>query len=393
MADLIPPPDLDIRDDEQLAAEAIARTSGGLTVARIDSDLETLRKLRILVNGGALDPAICPELVNANPSSPHTVILEAQAWIAAHIARRINRLPERDAIEFHRLFGIELREAAPATATVEFQLGPAAPVDVTIPQGTQVATEDGAYVFATNEEIEIEATQAVFSGSVTATRTVAGETLLAPNVLTRILDAIAWVDSATNPDSVASGGNDETVAEALQRARNYQRRGERLVSTRDIEDAIIEEALLNNGLVKAFPFVRAGDFTVSLPGHTTVVVMTELGDPVSGEIKQAINMLLDQLVGNQFVYVLDPIYIEFDVSADVLAVAGKTQSAVETAIETALRAFYAPALKNFGRGIRRSEVITVIEGTPDSRSHNQSAFRRDPGAAGSRYETGSLGTA
>src|SRR4051812_8348542 len=115
---LIPPPDLDIRNEEQLAAEAIARVSGALDVGRIDSQIEMLRNLRDLVTTGALQPAICPELTNANTSSPHTVLLETMGWLMAFLARRINQLPRKVEIEFARLFGIELREATKATTTL-----------------------------------------------------------------------------------------------------------------------------------------------------------------------------------------------------------------------------------------------------------------------------------
>ena len=134
MADLIPAPDLDIRnEEEQLAAEAISRVSGGLSVVIIDSQIEALRKLRPMVEAGTLEPPICPELTNANPSAPHTVILEALAWQEAQLARRINQIPKRDQIEFHRLFKIQLRESAPAITTVQFSVDPPPGVDVTVP--------------------------------------------------------------------------------------------------------------------------------------------------------------------------------------------------------------------------------------------------------------------
>src|SRR6185295_4666429 len=106
----------------------------------------------LLVAGGAISPPICPELTNANPSSPHTVILEALAWQIAQVARRINQLPKRDQIAFARLFKIELREAAPATTTLRFSVDPPPNVDVTVPAGTRVATGDGAFVFETTAQ-------------------------------------------------------------------------------------------------------------------------------------------------------------------------------------------------------------------------------------------------
>ena len=360
---LIPAPDLDIRNEEQLAAEAIARVSGGLTVDRIDSQIDELRRLRALVAGGTLAPPICPELTNANPSSTHTVLIEAQAWLEAFIARRINQLPVRDAIEFHRLFKIELREVASAVTTLRFTVAPPNGTDITIPAGSQVGTADGAYAFSTLVDLVIPFGQA--TGDVAAARTVAGVTVLAPNVLTDLISPVAFISAVTNPSAVASGNDAETVDEALERARSYQRRAERLVSTRDIEDAILEDALFGNGIVRAFPFVSAGDFVAgeSRVGHTTVVVMTTAGDAIDADHKRAINAVLELLVGNQFVYILDPLFVSFNVQAGVRLTGGSIQSAVLKAIERNLRAAYAASNKNFGRRILRSEIIAIIEDT------------------------------
>src|SRR2546423_15391781 len=130
MANLIPAPNLDLRDEEQIAAQAIARVSGLLTVEQIDVQIETLRRLRTMVEGGAITSPVCPELTNANPSSPHAVLLEAQAWLLAQVARRIHLLPVRDQIEFARLFGIELRAATQASATLRFTVAPPPGTDV-----------------------------------------------------------------------------------------------------------------------------------------------------------------------------------------------------------------------------------------------------------------------
>src|ERR1041385_2980995 len=100
MAQLIPSPVLDDRDEERFAAEIIGRVTGSLDVDRILSQLVTLRDLHDLIAGGMLPPPICPELTNANPSSPHTVILETLGWAMAQQARKINQLPVRDEIAF-----------------------------------------------------------------------------------------------------------------------------------------------------------------------------------------------------------------------------------------------------------------------------------------------------
>lgn len=363
---LLQPPDLDIRDEEQLAAEMIGRVSSGLDVDRINSQIEERRRLLVMISDGALPPvATCPELTNANPSSPHTVLLETFGWALAQQARNINQLPVRDEIEFHRLFGIELREATKAKTILTFtvQLRPTGQT-TTIPAGTQVSTEDGAYVFETDEDLGIVN---YFSGTVGATRTIAGATFLVADTLKVMQDAIAFVMGVTNSDPVDSGIDAETVDEALARARNYQRRGERLVSARDLEDAILEDILLGAGIVKAFPFVRAGDFSALNhlnAGHTTVVVMTPSGSSFTADVKAEIATAMQEAIGAQFIYITDPQFVEFSIVASIKIEGLTPENAIKAGIETNLRAFYAAKKGNFGRKILRSEIIAVIEGTP-----------------------------
>lgn len=364
MADLIPAPNLEIRDDAALAAEAIGRTSGRLTADLVRSQIEERRKLLALILAGALtDPPICPELTNANASAPHTVSLEAQGWMLAQMAYRINQIPKQNEIEFANLFKTGIRAAEPATTLLEFSVAPPQDVDVTIPIGAQVSTEDGKIVFEVTEQIVIPYGEA--TGSAPARNTIAGSLLLSPDTLTKQVDPVAWVDSVTNPEAIDGGGDDETIEEALERARSYQRRGERLVSTLDFEDAIRHDILRDNGIVRGFPFVAQGDFEgPARPGHSTFVVMTRNGNPIAAADKQAVNGILAQKVGNQFVYISDPLYVSFNVGATVKLLSNAPQSATLTAIETNLRAFYAPERENFGRPITRAEIITVIEGTP-----------------------------
>lgn len=361
MSNLIPSPVLDGRSGEEIAAEAIARVSGGLTAERINRQIEILRQLLLRVEGGTLALPICPELTNANPSSPHTVLLEAQAWLVEQIQYLINQLPRRDEIEFARLFGAELREATRATTTLTFTVDAPPNTTVTIPAGTQVSTNDESVVFATAAALVIP--PGTLSGNVAATAMQTGGTLLSPNVLTRMIDTVTSVWGVTNLQAVDSGSEAETIEDALARARSYQRRAERIVTARDLEEAVLQDVLQGYGIVKAFPFVAGGDFTIQRPGHTTLVVMTPTGAPVSSEVKAQITALMQQAIGSQFIYVVDPSFVDFNVAADVRFNSLTSQVAAKAAAERNLRNFYAPKISNFGRAILRAEIIAVIEAT------------------------------
>jgi uncharacterized phage protein gp47/JayE len=355
---LIQPPDLDIRNAEQLAAEAIAYTSGGLTVERIDSQIAGLRTLRPIVQAGGLTP-ICPDLTNANPSSPHTVLLEAAAWLMEQMAYRINQLPVKDEVAFAALFQITPYAAKVASTTLTFTSS--GTHDATIPRGTQVSNQDGTVIFVTDAELIIPA--ASTEDKVTAHRTVAGATLLGVDQLNTLHDAIAYLTAVTNGDPVDSGSNAETTDQALARMRSYQRRAARLVSAADVEDAILQEVLGGNGIVRAFPLVVANSFGVVRAGHTSIVVMTAAGNAIDDTLKAQVRTLLETAIGNQYFYLLDPIYVSFNVEASIRINPGTTQDAVRRAVESALRSFYAAKPGNFGRTILRSEVIATIEST------------------------------
>jgi hypothetical protein len=357
----IPAPVLELRNEELLAAEAISRTSGGLDADLITAQINTLIELRKRVTTMELAPPVCPELTNANPSAPHTVILETIAWLLAQMGYKINQIPDANLIAFANLFGIELIEATPAKTILHFVSNAPAFTPVTIPAGTHVKTSDGAIVFTTDHDLTIAANQT--TGDTAATATTAGHLLLAPAQLTVMIDNVTYVISVTNQHAIDSGADAETVESALDRMRRYQQRGERIVTAKDLEDAILTEALGGNGVVKAFPFVADGNFHSHTAGYTTVIVMTSTGDTIDDLQRGAIAVLLAQVVGNQFVYVRDPYYTDFDVEVTVAIADGSPQATVLASIESRLRSFYAAARDHFGKLILRADIVAIIEST------------------------------
>ena len=363
-------PDLEIRNEDRLAAEAIARVSGGLTEEIVRAQIREREEMLELLAAGLIVP-ICPELTNANPSAPHTVLLEAFAWLLAQMAWRINRVPQQNLIAFANLFGIEPRPATAAETILRFTIdAPANADDVKIPVGTTVSDADGIYVFETVEALIVA--NGTPTGTARARRIVAGHTLLAPNALTEMIDSVAFVEAVTNPAAIDSGTETESLESTLQRVKRYQRRGERIVSTKDLEDAILNDALDGNGVVRAFPFVVNGQFGGGedssffefKPGHTTVIVMTKNGGSIDSLMTARIGALLEQAVGNQFIYIVNPVFADFNVEVNVRLNTGSPSGAIIAAVERNLRNFYAPSRQQFGRAIYRSEIIAVIEGTP-----------------------------
>jgi len=361
-------PNLTIDDEAKLAAQAIALVSGELTQEIVRKQIREREEMLELLASGLIVP-ICPELTNANPSAPHTVLLEAFAWLLAQMAYRMNQVPQQNLIAFANLFGIEPRPATAAETILRFTIDAPNGTDVTIPAETQISDADGVYIFETVEAVFVPS--GTLTKTVTARRLVAGHTLLSPNVLTVMIDAVAFVEAVTNPAAIDSGTEVESLESVLRRVKLYQKRGERIVSTKDLEEAILNDALDGNGVVRAFPFVVNGQFIDGedsmfgelKPGHTTVIVMTKTGDSIDSLAMAKIGALLDQAVGNQFIYVVNPRFFTFNIEVNVRLKTGSPSGIILADIERNLRLFYSPSREQFGRAVYRSEIIAVVEGT------------------------------
>ncbi|HEX8177841.1 MAG TPA: baseplate J/gp47 family protein [Pyrinomonadaceae bacterium] len=367
MAQLIQAPMLDVRNEDLLAAQAIARVSGALTPELCDRYIAVLFEAKQMLLAGTFPTSpVCAELTNAEPGSPQTVLIETFAWLVSFVTRAINQVPEQNVIEFARLFRAELREATPATTTLLFTSAAPPGVDVIIPAGTEARATNGS-VFATDEELVIPAGE--MEGAVSATSTASGSVRLAPGTVTGIVDALLYVTAVTNPDAVESGSDAETLEAVLERVRHYQRRGERIVNAKDLQEAILEEVLLGNGIVKVFDKIKEGDWLnldgsiKTTAGYVTVVMMTSTGHAFSDEVKALAREKANEWVGGIFISVSDPEFVEFNIEVDVKLDGLITQSATLAAIELNLRDFYSAREENFGRTISRSEIIAVIEGT------------------------------
>lgn len=359
-------PDLEIRNEDQLVAEAVSRTSGGLTVEIVEAQIRERQEMLKFVAAGLAAP-ICPELTNANPSTSHTVLLEAMGWLLAQQGYRFNQIPAQNHIAFANLFKIETRPATAAETFLRFTTDAPSNTDVTIPAGTQVSDESEIYIFETVTATTIPG--GTTTADILARRMVARHTLLAPNALVKLRDSIAFVAAVTNTSFIDSGTELESLDATLERVRQYQRRGERIVSVQDLEEAILSEALLGNGIVKAFPYI-AGDLsdpefdgTIPQLGQTTVVAANSDGSRIDDVTRERVNDLIEQVVGNQFIYLADPLFVEFNIEAEILLDAAQTANNVIAAVEKNLRNFYSLAKGNFGRPIFRSEIIAVLEGT------------------------------
>lgn len=96
----------------------------------------------LLAEAKKLIPAFNPEWTDHNDSDPGITMLQLFSWLGDQIIYRLNRVPDKNYVEFLRLAGVRLRAAAPARTTLTFKLNEGAS-PTWIPKGTQVDAEAG----------------------------------------------------------------------------------------------------------------------------------------------------------------------------------------------------------------------------------------------------------
>ncbi len=103
----------------------------------------------------------CPEWSDHNVSDPGVTLIETYAMVVDQLLYRLNRVPDRLYVKFLELLGISLFPPTAAQVPVTFWLSAPREDTVTVPRGTEVATDrvddSEPVVFGTERELPIVA--------------------------------------------------------------------------------------------------------------------------------------------------------------------------------------------------------------------------------------------
>jgi predicted phage baseplate assembly protein len=101
----------------------------------------------------------CPEWTDHNVSDPGVTLIELFAWMTDQLLYRLNQVPDRNFITFLDLLGVERFPPTMAHADLTFWLAGETQDTITVPAGTEVATESPTdeptddVVFQTSEDL------------------------------------------------------------------------------------------------------------------------------------------------------------------------------------------------------------------------------------------------
>lgn len=112
---------------------------------------------QLVAEARALIPRYTPEWTDHNESDPGITLIQLFAWMTEMLLYRVNRIPDRNYIEFLRLLGIELLPARPARAELTFTLARNDVDVVLVPKETRIAAPasggEPPVVFETDETL------------------------------------------------------------------------------------------------------------------------------------------------------------------------------------------------------------------------------------------------
>lgn len=243
--------------------------------------------------------------IELRPNSPLTQIIDAAAieiarqWAASEDAYYASFYQDAEGEELDKhlaLAGYQRKRLRPATGEVEFSRSDPAPDDIPIPAGTVVTTTRTQtrprIPFETTQDAEIAAGQTSMTAPIEALKPwqteldiqwLGEKTNVATNTITRFENAIAGVDSVTNPDPTGDtsldyveGRDRETDPEFRLRYENTLAEGG--VSTVDgIRSAVLNESDdIVSTSVNEVRDSNAGDYgvevTVLAPGVTDTTI-------------------------------------------------------------------------------------------------------------------------
>jgi predicted phage baseplate assembly protein len=121
-------------------------------------DLDDRTWEQIVAQARALIPTYAPNWTDHNPSDLGIALIELFAWLAEGMIFRLNRVPDKNLIEFLNLIGVTRDPPTPAATYLTYRLAPAAD-PLLVPKGHQVSTpqteEKDAVIFEVDQDLRV----------------------------------------------------------------------------------------------------------------------------------------------------------------------------------------------------------------------------------------------
>lgn len=251
------------------------------------------------------------------------------------------------------LVGVSKIEAKYSKTVIEFSLDESLNFDVYIPQGTEVETYDGKYIFATDETVVLSS--GTLSVSVNATCKTSG---VSPNGYTsgQINNLLSFLeinfDTVSNTETSYGGAEEESADSLRERIR------------------LAPESFSNAGSIGAYKFhtlsahqdITDVEILSSSAGTVDIYPLTKTGNPSDS----LITLISDYLNADKIrpltdrVIVHKPERIDFEINATIILFLDADLNTVQTIINSSLNKYKTEMSSKLGKDIVPSQIIALL---------------------------------
>lgn len=302
---------------------------------------------------------------NAKETNTEVVILEALALMVSESVFAINRLPNTVLEILLKLFGLTRSTGTFPTFTATFTIQSGATLPVTIPAGFEVIYDlgDGLdfAVFSLDSDVTISS-GTTGSGTFTGNLRTARYNDVPSNTAFTIINPLYYLTSVVTSTAISGGAGAETDSQYFERTTTrLARLSEALVIPRHFSNYAIEKSYVETAAtvdLYNYPSGTAGsDYS-----HVAVFVFGD-NDRVSSSNRTTLQSeLADRCMASITPTVNDPDRLAVvGVHGTVVRTSSANSATVETSIESALDAYYAPSAWPWSKNLRWTNLVSLVE--------------------------------
>lgn len=286
-----------------------------------------------------------------------SITSQTRSMINIAAKRNLPRYAEGDYLDSlaELFYGVTRQSATPASTTLKFTLSAVLDIDITVPEGTEVTTEEGEVTFSTLEELTIPAGET--EGTVLAECEEAGSSGngYTAGLLNTMIDPVAYMESVTNTTATTGGEDDEDDSSLYNRMKESLE----AYSTAGTAGAYKYHAMAHNASIE--------DAVVTTPsaGCVDVTILLSGGEIPSDEVLEEMQEYLrsDEIRAlTDYVTVSAPTAVPFNVTLTYYAEADGTdsQETLDAAVTQAVNDYVTWQTRKLGRRINPSKLIALV---------------------------------
>ena len=248
--------------------------------------------------------------------------------------------------------GVEQLLASSSITTLKFSLDNALDFNFTIPQGTEVETKDGLFVFITNQDVVINEGELSVSVKATCETTGAASNNYIIGSINNLITPLSYISKVENITISSGGADDENadnlrdrIRQAPEKFSNAGSRGAYRYHTLSAHQSIIDVAI-----------------TSPSPGTVNIYPLTLDGNPSQQVLDIVLNYLSDDKVRplTDRVQVLSPIKRDFNIQATIYLYKDADETSVLTTITAKLEEYKNQLSEKLGKSVIKTQIITIL---------------------------------